>query len=103
MTHNIITKEGWVEVVINRNAGYKNFEHAAKTLKKFFHVEFSKLDSLDASYWDFVYKGCELTLHYNIYLGISLFPKALKLSSQKDNECVKELGELLIESLKNVG
>lgn len=101
---NIVIKEGWVEVIIKGdNSDYKDFEQVARTLKKLFQVKFSKLGSLDASYWDFMYKGCELTLHYNIYLGISLFPKALKLSSQKDNKCVKELGELLIESLKNVG
>jgi len=94
------TDKGWTEAVIDENCNYDRFYLAAVVLEKDFHIEFSyKLDDFDSLYWEFTYKGSELMLHYNIYFGVSIFPKAFKLATSEDNERVIEIGELIFNKL----
>ena len=103
MSINIKTDKGWTEVVIDDNCGYEKFYQAAELLKKDLQIEFFlKLNDFDSLYWDFKYKGSELTLHYNIYMGISVFPKVFALASDDDNEKVIEIGEFLFEKLNSI-
>ncbi|MES2703537.1 MAG: hypothetical protein V4649_12915 [Bacteroidota bacterium] len=98
MNSKITAREGWIEVEIDGNCEYSKFEEAATLLRKKFKVRFiEKLHDLDSAYWDFVYKDCELTLHFN--LGISLFPKKFGESTATENECAKKIGSLLFEAI----
>jgi hypothetical protein len=98
----ITAREGWVEIEIDDNCDYSKFELAANILKKQFNVRFTeKLDGVDDAYWDFVYKDCELTLHFNLYCGISIIPKNYGLATTEDNEGAKEIGTLLFERLNH--
>jgi len=38
-------------------------------------VSLKKTDDFDSLMWDFIFKGHILTLHYNIYTGISIYPR----------------------------
>lgn len=92
--------KGWTEAIIDDDCGYEKFYKCAHLLEKNFNLIFTqKLDDFDTLYWDFEYLGSKLTLHYNIYLGISVFPTELKNATQKDNENVSRLGVLLFEKL----
>ena len=96
------TREGWVEIEIDDNCDYSKFEQASNLLKMQFNIRFTeKLSHLDDAYWDFIYKGCELTLHFNHYCGISLFPKKFGQATTEDNEGAKEIGMLLFERLNH--
>jgi hypothetical protein len=53
----------WTEGIIEENCSKETFY---------------KVADLDSIYWDFIYEQRELTLHYNNYIGVSIFPKALK-------------------------
>ena len=102
MSINIITDKGWTEAVIDDNCDYEKFYQATELLKKDLQIEFFlKLNDFDSFYWDFKYKGSELTLHYNIYMGISVLPKAFTLASEDDNEKVIEIGKFLFEKLNS--
>lgn len=98
----VTAREGWVEVEFYDNCDYSKFEDAADILEKQFKLRFiEKLNHLDDAYWDFTYKGCELTLHFNHYCGISLFPKKFGAATAGENECAKEIGILLFDRLNN--
>ena len=93
-------QKGWTEAIIDDDCGYEKFYTSADLLEKNFNLTFTKkLDDFDTLYWDFEYLGSKLTLHYNIYLGVSVFPTEFKNATQTDNEQVAELGALLFEKL----
>jgi len=91
----IIEKDkGWSEVVLDYSCGYDKFYKTALLMEAAFQIKFTqKADGLDALYWDFEYHGSRLTLHYNIYLGVSLFPARLKDAEAADNDWTEELGQ----------
>ena len=102
MQPKIIIREGWIEVEIDNDCKYPRFIDAADLLNKQFQIRFTeKLNHLDDAYWDFIYKGCELTLHFNHFCGISLFSTKYGKATIRDNECAKEIGTLLFEKINH--
>lgn len=91
---------GCAEAVIDGNCGFDRFYGVARLLADKMSVKFiNKIDDLDTSYWDFVYKGYKLTLHYNIYDGVSILPVRLKRAVAKENEAIMELAMVLEDHL----
>lgn len=77
--------------VIDENGSLNQFYSLTEVLSKTRHVRFiSKNDEADNIEWHFKYRGRPLTLQYNIYNGVSLFPQ-----DNKDAEtATKLLGKL---------
>ena len=96
-----VTREGWIEVIIDDTGDYAKFEERVNVLTKQFNLTFTEKlnDHEGTAYWDFKYKDCYLTIHHNHYLGVSLFAKELEKSSQQENEYAKEIGSLLFEKI----
>lgn len=87
---------GCTEAVIAENCGFDKFYSTADILAERMKIKFThKIDDSDTSYWDFNYKGHRLTLHYNIYDGVSIFPKNWRDAVKKDNTAVEELATML--------
>jgi hypothetical protein len=87
---------GCTEAVIAENCGFDKFYKVADLLVDKIKIKFTnKIDDSDTSYWDFIFKGHKLTLHYNIYDGVSIFPRNWKEAVRRDNEAVKELADIL--------
>lgn len=87
---------GCTEAIIDENCGFDKFYGVAGLLADKLQVQFTnKIDDLDTSYWDFNYNGHKLTLHYNIYGGVSILPVRLRRAVAKDNEAIKELAGVL--------
>lgn len=59
----------------------------------------SKADEFDSINWDFKYKGYNLTLHYNIYNGITVFPTKACDPNSKYHAAVIELANTVTEKL----
>ncbi|SDL92220.1 Protein of unknown function [Pedobacter sp. ok626] len=94
------TDKGWTEAIIYNDCDFEKFYRVADLLVNHFNLEFSnKLKDTDTFYWDFRYNNSELVLHYNIYIGISIFPKAFKVATEIDNISVIELSALLFKKL----
>lgn len=92
---------GCTEAIIDENCGFDKFYGIAGLLADKLQVEFiNKIDDLDTSYWDFNYNGHKLTLHYNIFDGVSILPVRLRRAVAKDNEAIKELAGLLERHLQ---
>lgn len=94
------TDKGWTEAIIDDDCEFEKFYSVADVLSNYFNLTFSnKLNDFDTLYWDFEYKGTELVLHYNIYLGVSIFPKAFKSATEADNLSVVEISTSLFQKL----
>ncbi len=98
----ITNEKGWTEVIIEDDCGFDRFYESANILKKDFQLDFiSKINDFDSLYWGFNYNGSELCLHYNIYMGLRIYPKLYELASPSDNKNSVTIGEFLFEKLKN--
>ncbi len=91
MSYQLTTPLGAVEAVIDDNCGMKKFNSIANMLMRELKVKFlGKQDDSDTIDWHFKYKGHPLTLHYNIYNGVSVLTQ-----NRKDNEAVSEVAKYL--------
>lgn len=97
----INVERGWTEVTLNSNFEFSDFYTIANVLETVFRIIFNqKLNDFNSTtYYDFEYKGSKLVIHYNIYLGISIFQEALKNATVKDNDMVIEVSSLLVKEL----
>lgn len=104
MSLTLRTTLGCTEAVIADDGGLKQFYHVADVLSNDFKVNFSnKEDDFDTIDWEFKFKGHNMTLHYNIYNGISIFPTKTRDALNKDNKAVVELAGVLEGKLFNEG
>ncbi|MGV7107005.1 hypothetical protein [Flavobacterium sp. U410] len=88
--------KGWTEAIINENCSIDMFHKIAGIINTTLYISFkNKINDTESTYWDFNYKGKELTLHYNIYTGISVFPKSLVNANNSDNQIVLDFAENL--------
>ena len=100
MSLTLRTTLGCTEAVIADDGGLKNFYQVADILSEDLRLIFSnKVDDFDTIDWEFKFKGHDLTLHYNIYSGVSIFPTKTRDALNKDNKAVVELANVLEEKL----
>lgn len=95
MCYELKTKSGGTEAVIDDNCGITKFYAIANTLAEHLQIQFiNQVDDAETLDWDFKYKNQFLTLHYNIFNGVSIFPQQVK-SVQKENKAVMEVAHFL--------
>ena len=100
MSLTLRTTLGCTEAVIADDGGLKSFYQVADILSVDLRLIFSnKEDDFDTIDWEFKFKGHNLTLHYNIYSGVSIFPTKTRDALNKDNKAVVELANVLEEKL----
>lgn len=100
MLSKILSDKGWSEVVINDNCDLNEFQNCINVFKNSFKMEFKNvIDDFDSYYCFFTYKGEELILHYNVYMGISIFPSSYKDSSEPQNILAEEFGIILYNKI----
>ncbi|MEI9811018.1 MAG: hypothetical protein WDO16_25795 [Bacteroidota bacterium] len=103
MSLTLRTSLGCTEAIIADDGGLKRFYQVADILTDTFRVNFTnKEDDFDAIDWEFKFKGHQLTLHYSIYNGISLFPTKTRDALNKDNKAVVDLANLIEAKLFNI-
>jgi hypothetical protein len=102
MSLTLRTNLGCTEAVIADDGGLKQFYRIANVLSQDFDINFSnKEDDFDTIDWEFRFRGHNLTLHYSIYNGISIFPTKTRDALSKDNKAVVELANVLEGKLFN--
>lgn len=95
MYYELKSRFGGTEAVIDDNCGITKFYAIANTLAEHLHIKFmNKVDDAETLDWDFKYKDQFLTLHYNIFNGVSIFPQPLE-NGQMDNKAVTEVAHFL--------
>jgi hypothetical protein len=97
MCYHLKTKTGATEAVIDDNCGISKFYSIAATLSDDLKIQFvNKVDDADSLKWDFKYKKNFLSLHYNIFNGVSILPAGMIVKS-KANEAVEEVAAFLVK------
>ena len=95
MCYQLQTTHGNTEAVIDDNCGISKFYAIANILADDLQVRFlNQVDDAESLDWDFRYHGQFLTLHYNIFNGVSIYPQQLKVKA-KDNNAVMEVAHFL--------
>ncbi|MBK7432494.1 MAG: hypothetical protein IPI66_00485 [Chitinophagaceae bacterium] len=95
MCYELKTSYGGTEAVIDDNCGISKFYAIARTLADDLQVKFlNQVDDAETLDWDFQYRGQFLTLHYNMFNGVSIYPQQLK-STSRDNIAVLEVAHFL--------
>ncbi len=101
------TNNGLTEAVIDEDGGLKRFYEVANLLSDELRISFNnKLDDFDSLIWDFTYHGQPLSLQYNIYTGICLYPQQPVQAKNRQNNAVVEVARflesrLLINTINN--
>jgi hypothetical protein len=96
MSLTLRTSLGCTEAIIADDGGLKRFYQVADILSSDFNVKFSnKEDDFDTIDWGFRFKGHDMTLHYNIYTGISIYSAKTKTAESKDNKAVVDLAGVI--------
>lgn len=95
MCYSLKTQYGGTEAVIDDNCGISKFYAIANALADDLQVQFlNQIDDADNLDWDFKYKDQFLTLHYNIFNGVSIYPQQQK-SVKKESKAVMEVATFL--------
>jgi hypothetical protein len=95
MCYHLKTIYGGTEAVIDDNCGISKFYSIAGTLADDLKVRFiNQVDDADTLDWDFKYKKSFLTLHYNIFNGVSILPRRIN-DVKKVNKAVEEVALFL--------
>ena len=96
MSLTLRTTLGCTEAIIADDGGLKRFYQVADILSNDFKIKFTdKEDDFDTIDWGFRFKGHDMTLHYNIYNGVSIFPTKTRDALNKDNKAVVDLAAVL--------
>ncbi len=97
MCYHLTTNFGGTEAVIDDNCGISKFYAIAGTLTDELQINFLKqVDDTETLDWDFRYKDQFLTLHYNIFNGVSILPQHTR-SIKKENKAVLEIANFLVQ------
>jgi len=95
MCYHLKTIYGGAEAVIDDNCGISKFYSIAGTLADDLKVKFiNQIDDADTLNCDFKYKKSFLTLHYNIFNGVSILPQRIN-GAKKVNKVVEEVALFL--------
>lgn len=96
MSLTLRTDFGCTEAIIDDDCGLKRFYQVADILSDDLEINFTnKEDDFDTLTWNFLFKGHVLTLYYNIYTGISIYPHKFREAPRKDNDAVIEVAKFL--------
>jgi len=96
MSYQLKTKTGATEAVIDDNCGISKFYAIAHLLSEDLQVIFlNQIDDTETLDWDFKYKEEFLTLHYNIFEGVRIFPQEVKSNTYKNENAVMEVAHFL--------
>lgn len=95
MCYHLKTNYGGTEAVIDDNCGVSKFYSIADILSEGLNVKFiNQVDDAETLDWDFKYKNHFLTLHYNIFNGVSILPQKTRTMG-KENRAVLEVARFL--------
>jgi hypothetical protein len=96
------TSQGWTETIIDDHCEFSKFEKVATILSTKLDIVFGlRANDLDSCYWDFVYGGSDLCLHYNVHLGVSIFPLRFRDATEIDNDNVIKITTALMILLED--
>ena len=96
----LFTAFGCTEAIIDDDCGPARFYEVATMLTNDLHVHFlTKRQDADSLHWEFDFKEQAMSLHYNVYTGISVFQDCTADALKKEQPAVAEVAEFLESKL----
>ncbi len=87
------------QITVSEPADMQLFEKIASAVESEIEGQWKeKLTSPDQCYWDYESEGEKVTLHYEHYLGITVFPKDGEHHSPKSLDLLEKIYQLLLTS-----
>ena len=103
MSLTLRTTFGCTEAVIDEDISLHRFYQIQHILSSELEANFlHKEDDFDTISWNFNFHRHQLTLHYSIYNGISIFPTRGDGARRRENRAVEELANVLEGKLMRV-
>ena len=100
MKPSINRKKGFSIVEIDNDCEYEVFYKVANIIEQDFSCKFhKKVEGLDSIYWSFEQSGYHLTIYYNIYLGIEIYPAKGVKASTEENKFAEDFAERVFQKL----
>jgi hypothetical protein len=100
MSLTLRTDFGCTEAIIDDDCGLKRFYEVADILTEEMDIKITeKQDDFETLSWHFLFKNLPLTLHYNIYTGISIFPQKFREAARRENDAVVEIAHFVENKL----
>lgn len=94
------TAFGCTEAIIDDDCGPARFYEVATMLTNDLHIRFlTKIQNADSLLWEFDFKEQAMSLHYNVYTGISVFQQCMTDIKKKEQPAVVEVAEFLESKL----
>jgi len=94
------TKKNWTEAIFIGNTEFIIFNRITSILQNDFNIIFTKIiNGIDTEYWDFDYEGSQLVVHYNNYIGTTIYPSVFDKATTIDNLKPEKITELILHKL----
>ena len=104
MSVTLRTNLDYTEAVIADDGSLNLFYQIAGIISNDLRLRFlHKEDEFDSLNWGFKYKSQSLTLHYNIFNGISIFATPVKEGGKNTDKVITEMAALVGSRLKETG
>ncbi len=89
-------KNNVLELLVNEGCRLDEFYSFSDYLSSRLSIQYDKkIDGFDTIYWHFNYQGNDLTLSYNIYLGISIYHRKGKEALSSENAILYSIKNIL--------
>lgn len=88
-----MNRKTYSEILISDKPDSEIFKNLCSRLKSEFNAELiEEIEGFDSKYYDFRIVDSVLTLHLQIYIGITIFSKELDNATQEENLLVETIG-----------
>jgi hypothetical protein len=93
------------EIIVCSDCSYDDFVAVAALVSNSLGINYlEKIGDYESQYWNFEFEGISITIHYNLYLGISIFPEKKQVPAEIKNQTIIQIFEKLnnIHVLRNL-
>lgn len=98
---NLENPNSYPGIKLIQNCDHEEFYKAAVFIENLLRVEFfNKVNDYDSFFLDFRYKSCVLTLHHNVFLGVSIYPANCWNYGLDDEKALEEIYQSLTDVTK---
>jgi hypothetical protein len=83
-------------ITLSQNCDHVEFYNVATNIENLLGITFfNKTNDFDSLFWDFQYRDTVLTLHFNVFLGLSIYPAKCMDCGLDDQKIMEEIYQIL--------
>lgn len=99
MLSSLANTKGYPVIMLSRNCDQIEFYNVATKIENLLRITFfNKINDFDSLFWDFQYRDTVLTLHFNVFLGLSIYPAKCMDCGLDDQRIMEEIYQILSQA-----